>query len=299
MARSFEDIYQIAPESGVRRLTGFREAHPARSIDKDGRIWRVWDLGRGTRAMVFIPSGMGHGEVFFPYLTDLCINMRCIAVSLPECRTMEEYARRLHALLTEELGVEEVVLAASGIGGLVSQTYLRMYREEVIGQVLITCGAPCRQLPDEDCVRWINRKKMIMRYTLTPFDPMRAQMGYQTFDQMCPEDMQEGMQFWRAFISETYEYYVYKKQFIDLNCRALPDIYEKKPFSVGDMQGWTGRTLIMESEGDHYYKERERALLRELYPDAQVENIGPLGQFALMAREKENIAIIREFIKSF
>lgn len=299
MARSFEDIYQIAPESGVRRLTGFREAHPARSIDKDGRIWRVWDLGRGARAMVFIPSGMGHGEVFFPYLTDLCINMRCIAVSLPECRTMEEYARRLHALLTEELGVEEVVLAASGIGGLVSQTYLRMYREEVIGQVLITCGAPCRQLPDEDCVRWINRKKMIMRYTLTPFDPMRAQMGYQTFDQMCPEDMQEGMQFWRAFISETYEYYVYKKQFIDLNCRALPDIYEKKPFSVGDMQGWTGRTLIMESEGDHYYKERERALLRELYPDAQVENIGPLGQFALMAREKENIAIIREFIKSF
>ena len=85
---------------------------------------------------------------------------------------------------------------------------------------------------------------------------------------------------------------------MSLNCRALPDIYEKKPFRVGDMEGWMGKTLIMESEGDHYYKERERALLKGLYPGAQVENIGPLGQFALMAREKENIALIRTFLRS-
>ena len=115
---------------------------------------------------------------------------------------------------------------------------------------------------------------------------------------MCPEELQEGMQFWRAFISETYEHYVYKKQFVSLNCRALPDIYEKKPFYAGDMEGWTGKTLIMESEGDHYYKQRERELLRNLYPGARTEDIGPLGQFALMAREKENIALIRDFLRS-
>ena len=33
MARSFEDIYQIAPLPAVRRLTGFREAHPARTME--------------------------------------------------------------------------------------------------------------------------------------------------------------------------------------------------------------------------------------------------------------------------
>ena len=298
MARSFEDIYQIAPLPAVRRLTGFREAHPARTMEKNGLIWRVWDLGQGERALVFIPSGMGHGEVFFPYMQDLCVDMRCIAVSLPACRTMEEYARRLHALLTEELGVKQAILVACGIGGLISQTYLRLYRDEVPAQVLITCGAPCRELPDEDCQRWTVRRKLVLRYTIAPFEPMRQQMGYQTFDTMCPEELQEGMQFWRAFISETYEHYVYKKQFVLLNCRALPDIYEKKPFFAGDMAGWTGKTLIMESEGDHYYKERERALLKDLYPGAQVEDIGPLGQFALMAREKENIALIRDFLRS-
>ena len=53
----------------------------------------------------------------------------------------------------------------------------------------------------------------------------------------------------------------------------------------------------VESEGDQYYKEQERALLRGLYPGAQVEDVGPLGQFSLMAREKENIALIRAFVR--
>ena len=299
MARSFDDIYQIAPESAVRRLTGFRDAHPARTMEKEGMIWRVWDLGRESEtAMVFVPSGMGHGEIWFPYLQDLCVDMRCIAVSLPECKTMEDYARQLHDLLTEDLGVKRVVLVGTAIGGMITQTYLRMYREEVIAQVLICCGAPCKELPDADCARWLERKKLIPRYTIMPFDMMRGQMGYQTFDLMCPEEYQDGLQFWRAFISETYEVYVYKKQYINLNCRALPDIYAKKPFYQGDVQDWDGKTLIMESDGDTYYMEDERELLKKLYPDARVENIGPMGQFAVMAREKENIALLREFIRS-
>ena len=298
MARSFEDIYQIAPQSGVRRLLGFREAHPPRTMEKEGLIWRVWDLGQGETAMVFVPSGMGHGEVWFPYLQDLCVDMRCIAVSLPECKTMEAYARGLHKLLTEDLGVKKVVLVGTAIGGMITQTYLRMYRGEVEAQILITCGAPCKELPDADCKRWAERKKLIPRYTFMPFDLMRQQMGYQTFDVMCPEEYQDGMSFWRAFISETYEYYVYKKQYINLNCRALPDIYAKKPFYIGDMDGWQGKTLIMESEGDSYYKEGERELLKKLYPGARVEDIGFMGQFAIMAREKENISLMREFIRS-
>ena len=64
------------------------------------------------------------------------------------------------------------------------------------------------------------------------------------------------------------------------------------------MDGWQGKTLIMESEGDSYYKEGERELLKKLYPGARVEDIGFMGQFAIMAREKENISLMREFIRS-
>lgn len=297
MPRSFDDIYQIAPESAVRRLKGFRDAHPPRTMEKDGMIYRVWDLGQGDTAMVFVPSGMGHGEIWFPYLQDLCVDMRCIALSLPECKTMEAYAKQIHKLLTEDLGVKRVVLVGTAIGGMITQTYLRLYPDEVIAQVLICCGAPCEELPAQDCERWIVRKKLVPRYTFMPFDMMRQQMGYQTFDQMCPEEYQDGMQFWRAFISETYEHYVYKKQYINLNCRALPAIYAKKPFKMGDTAAWKGKTLIMESAGDTYYGQTERELLKKLYPGARVEDIGSMGQFAVLAREKENIALLRDFIR--
>ena len=52
------------------------------------------------------------------------------------------------------------------------------------------------------------------------------------------------------------------------------------------------------SSGDQYYGQRERELLKKLYPGAQVEEIGDMGQFALMARESEIIARLREFIGS-
>lgn len=298
MARSFDDIYQIAPLSGVRRLTAFREAHPSRTMEKEGMNYRVWDLGHGERAMVFIPSGMGHGEIWFPYLTDLCVDVRCIAFSLPECKSMQDFARQIHRLLTEDLGVKEVILVGTAIGGLITQTYLRAYPDEVIGQVLCTSGAPCRELPEAECVRWTSRRGMAMRYWLTPFEPMRQQMGYQTFHAMCPEELQDGMTFWRAFISETYEHYVYKKQYVHLNCIALPEIYRTRPFAQGDLKDWKGKTLILESSGDQYYPEHERALLRQLYPGAQVQDIGPLGQFALMANETQIIGYMRAFVRS-
>ena len=96
MARSFEEIYQIAPEPAVRRLLAFREKYPFRIIEKEGMIYHVWDTGNGygERAMVFLPSGMGHGEIWFPYLMDLGRDIRCIAFSLPECKHMQDFASR-------------------------------------------------------------------------------------------------------------------------------------------------------------------------------------------------------------
>ena len=240
---------------------------------------------------------MGHGEIWFPYLMDLGRDIRCIAFSLPECKHMQDFARQIHAIL-ENMGVKEIILVSTAIGGLIGQMFVRMYPLDTIGQVLCTCGAPCKELPDEDCLRWTARKGMALRYKLTPFEPMRQSMGYQTFHQMCPEELQDSMTFWRAFISETYEHSVYKKQYSTLNGVALPEIYAKKPFEIGDMDDWKGKTLILESSGDQYYGQRERELLKKLYPGAQVEEIGDMGQFALMARESEIIARLREFIGS-
>ena len=146
-ARSFEQIYQIAPESAVKRLLAFRENHPSRTMEKEGLIYRVWDVGAGDRAAVFLPSGMAHGEIWFPFLNTLGADMRCIALSLPECTTMEQCCRQIHSLLHDDLGVRQLVLVGQAIGGLLAQVYLRMYPDEVLGQILVLTGAPCKTFP--------------------------------------------------------------------------------------------------------------------------------------------------------
>ena len=297
MIRSFDDIYALAPESSTARLKGFRDAHPSRTISKEKMLYRLWDIGEGSTAMVFLPGGMGNGEMWFPYLNDLSLDMRCIAFSLPECKKMEDFARQIHRILTENLDVEKVLLVSNGIGGLIGQTYVRMYKDEVIGQILLTCGAPVKGLTSDITERWTSRTRLALRYKFSPFDAMRRQLGYQAFHNMCPEELQEGMAFWRSYISETYEVMVYKKQFINLNCVALPDIYKRLPFEIGDMKDWTGKTLILESEGDQYYGEKERGLLKQLYPDPEVVNIGRLGQFSVMANELELISLMRTFVR--
>ena len=50
MPRSFDDIYQIAPPAAVKRLTAFRETHPCRTYEKEGMLYRVWDLGQGEES---------------------------------------------------------------------------------------------------------------------------------------------------------------------------------------------------------------------------------------------------------
>ena len=81
MPRSFDDIYQIAPPAAVKRLTAFRETHPCRTYEKEGMLYRVWDLGQGEDAVLFLPSGMGNGEIYFPYLLEMSRRRRCITMS--------------------------------------------------------------------------------------------------------------------------------------------------------------------------------------------------------------------------
>ncbi|MDR2514785.1 MAG: alpha/beta hydrolase [Christensenellaceae bacterium] len=295
-ARTFETIYQIAPEAAVKRLQGFRERVPAQNIEIGKNIYPVWNIGEGERAAIFLPSGMGHGEVWFPYLTAIAPEIRVVAVSLAVNKTIEGYCRDLHALF-ERLGLKRVVLIAQAIGGLIAQSYARLYPTQVEGMALCMCGAPAKGLPEAIRQKWVERKKLAPRLFFAPFKVMRQRMAYQTFHGMCPPELEDMLSFWRAFIAETYEYAVYKRQYIALNCRAVPAIYAKLPYAPGDLAGWAGKTLLLEAESDQYYPEEEKALLRALYPDARRATLGKGGQLALLAEEREGCRILLGFLR--
>lgn len=295
--RAFDQLYSIAPEAAVQRLSGFRERVPMRNIDIGKNIYPVWDIGQGPRAAVFLPSGMGHGEIWFPYMMELSGQMRCVAISLAVNNRIEDYCKDIHELL-ERLGVKRVCLIAHAIGSLIAQTYVRMYPEQVESLVLCMAGAPAKGLSKDVAERWIRRREIGKKLRFNPFfNTMKPRLAYQTYESMCPPELEESLVFWRAFISETYQNFVYKKQYIALNCVAIPDIYERLPFDVGDLDNWQGKILLIDADGDHYYSDDEKAALRRLYPAARIEKLGSAGQFSLQADERRAIGIIRDFIK--
>ncbi len=295
MQRSFEEIYQIAPPSAVNRLKGFRDRVPARTYEVEKKLYQVWDMGQGERAALFLPSGMGYGEIWFPYLMELSAVTRVIAISYPAEKSFESYCRQVHGLLIQ-LGVKKVILVAHAIGGLLAQLYVRMYPDEVEGLALCMTGAPAQGLSEAGRERWTHRRKNYWSYKMAPFDSMRQRMGYQTYYNMCPPELEENLVFWRAFISETYEYHIYKQQFIWINCLAIPEIYEKLPLKKGDLADWPGRVLILKAEKDQYYSEEEKALLESLYPNAKVETLSAAGQMALLADERRAVQLLRAFL---
>ncbi len=292
--RSLDTIYQIAPPAAYKRLQGFREAVPPRTYDVGKDMYRVWEIGSGSRAALFLPSGMGHGEIWFPYLTELSSSIRVIAISYPAKKTFEAYCQQIHELL-RRLEVEKVILVGHAIGGLLAQTYVRLYPDEVEGMVLCMTGAPAKGLNTEDRNKWYERRKMFKNYLLSPFDPLRARMAYRTYYNMCTPELEEELLFWRAFIAETYEYHIFKKQHMYLNLRAVPDLYRRLPFDQEDLKDWPGRVMILQAEKDQYYSENEKQRLRDLYPNAQVEELVAAGQMALLADERHAIGLMRDF----
>jgi len=292
--------YTGSDPGSVRRLQGFRKVCPPRSLGVDKYVYRFWDLAHeenknDSSAVVFLPGAMAHGEAWFSHMLHLMDKTRCIAFSYPDVPRMELIARHLGELL-QKLGVTRATLVGHSIGGIIAQYMVRQNPELVQSLVLCTSGAPSVQLPAETRKVWTGRAAMIPRLTLLPFSIIREQLAIQNFEDTCPDRYQKNMQFYRAYIEETYLTYAYKRQYLALGCRAMPAAYKKPVFAPGDLSGWNGKIVIAESEDDQMYSQEERAALRDLYPDAEIFDFGDAGQFGVYIHQERLCDKIAELL---
>ncbi|MDQ2808338.1 MAG: hypothetical protein M3Z04_15705, partial [Chloroflexota bacterium] len=66
--------------------------------------------------------------------------------------------------------------------------------------------------------------------------------------------------------------------------------------AAGDLAGWPGRVLILESAADPVVSRAGRAALRACYPQAQVRTFAGSGHAGSLARRGEYIAAIAAFL---
>ena len=300
MARSFEVIYSYAPKAAVSRLETFRARFPYRNMEHHGQIYRVWDVcdaRNSSFAAVYLPSGLGTGEIWFPYMLYNRMDVRSIALSLAADEDPLVLVRAWGELL-KEMGVQKCVLIGQSIGGLLAQIMAKEFPEMVLGLCLPTCGCPSETLSQEVRDTWQLRRKLKRRMSWRSFTTRdRLKMASEMFNAMCPEDYQESQAFWSAFIEETFDEYVYKDQYVAVNTQMVPNIYSNiflKPSDFSDEL----KVLILPSQGDRTFGEKERGELIKMFPQAQVSDIGRFGAFAMQIDEDRLTEIICGFINS-
>lgn len=300
MARDFDQIYAEAPGAAVGRLTAFRERYPGRYGEARGRLYRVWDVcdGPSDEVYVFFPSGIGAGEIWFPYMLELRRRARCIAVSYAEDATAAEYCDAM-AIVLEELGVgpeQPITVFGMSVGGLVAQVFAQRERHRVKGLVLAFTGTSAVGLDEAQRQKWLLRRKLRWRMKFQNYGPMdKLGMASDMFKAVCPEPFRERQAFWSAYFEDSFDQYVYKAQHLAINTQLIPDIYDSHRFTQDDFDPEM-RVLVLESPGDKTYTEQERGVLGRVFPQAQVREIGPNGQFSMQIDEGLCLEAIEAFL---
>ena len=297
MARSFEQIYANAPKAAVGRLVAFRNRYTPHYEEHHGKLYRVWDIdeaGADAKTIVFLPSAMGHGEIWFPFMLELRSKYRVIAISFADDESPDEFAGALLEILTN-IGVDKMMIVANSVGGLIAEIMAHKAPERILGLALMMTGAPAADLDAASRQKWELRRKLKTRFRFQAYSPsQKLGMANNVFDSICPKEHRENSAFWLGYIEETFAEYVYKAQHIAINTALVPNIYAGYNFTQGDFSS-DMPVLIMESAGDKLYTLEERECLKRLFPNAQVVDIGGAGQFSLQLYEGPVNELLSEF----
>ena len=102
-------------------------------------------------------------------------------------------------------------------------------------------------------------------------------------------------EFWRAYLDEAIASGLLKEVFIHQN-KSLLDLARQPGFTSDDLKAWPGRILIIESDDDPAITARDRASLRNTYPNSQVHTFRDAGHASSILKRAEVVSIIRSFI---
>jgi pimeloyl-ACP methyl ester carboxylesterase len=104
-------------------------------------------------------------------------------------------------------------------------------------------------------------------------------------------------EFWHAYLNEAVASGLMKKVVIHQN-KCLLELAHQPQFTSDDLKGWQGKVLIIDSDNDPAIPARDRALLRSIYPKAQVQTFPDAGHASSILKREEVLSIIRSFLSS-
>ncbi len=286
-----------AKSADAGRLQTFRLKVRPSYEERGGKLYHLWDTDEGltqrraSGCCVFLPGGMGHGEIWFPFILPQMEERRCLAFSIPHCQSFEEYADAVASILKER-GVQTATIVGQSVGGLAAQVFARRHKDMTLGLALCMTGAPAADLPAGERRRWTDRRLLRLRLSVLPFGAAKRSMGREAYVRNCPDAYYDRLLFWKAYLEESYEHAVYKQQHVAINAVMLPRLYAGSRWAAGELGIADERVLVLYSEADKTFRESDQAALSALYPGAARVNLGDAGQLSMHAHEDAAVQLV-------
>jgi len=256
----------------------------SRSLDISGKTWRYQIGGTPRSGTLFLLTG-GLGEGMVPDSTEfLGEEYRLIAATYPPLRTMADLENGIVAILDAE-GIERAGFFGASMGGTLAQCLVRSHPERVEFLILANTSPP---------VKWgavIHRLirgflgllpgsliRKLMRFGARKMAAKSAEAG-EKMDQMMEASLANvGKAELLALFSYTHDY------------------LSNYSFTPGDLEGWDGRILLLQSDKDAGVPKSQAIRMREIYPQATLHVFEGGGHAPSLNCPEEFHRVMSEFL---
>jgi len=287
---TFDEIYKRVPAEQVARLKAFRLAHPYKQLTTGDVEWEYIACGRGEETLLLLPGALSAGESTFPLIAAFENEYRIIAPSYTLSLTMRGLCEGIARILEAE-AVNQVHVFGGSYGGLVAQYFVRRHparvRSLVLAHAFILTHKYAKPL-------WL-AGKLFPALPPSLFVPLlKLRLDKMLLSTLRARNHPEA-EFWRAYLNETIASDQLKKVFTHQN-ECLLDLTRQPAFTRDDLKQWPGKILIIESNDDPAISRRDRALLKQTYPQAEVHTFEDAGHASSILRREEVVSIIKAFL---
>lgn len=288
-ARKFGDIYRNAPRELTEQLIRYRAAHPHKHLTAGGLEWDYVTGGNGTETVVICVGGARTSDPAFRLISALESEYRVIAPTYPCAGSMDQLVEGLAGVLAAE-GVRQAHVWGTSFGGMFVQCFVRKHPQAVVSMIVGDTFVPHKAFANKERAQ----ARLVRFLPLRPLIPWVRGSMRKVITSDIPEESERS--FWTAFIEEwlTTEY---RKDWLLAARRCSIDFCENYAFRPSDLDGWTGRILVIDSDTDRSVGEKQFAALKAMYPGAQSHTFHNAGHVPVITCEKEYLSLVRGFLK--
>lgn len=231
--------------------------------------WKYLIAGHSARPLVLLPGEELFAEYWFRLISAMQSTQQILAITLPALNSIASCSDGLSDLL-DSLGIHQVDLLGSALGGCIAQEFVRRYPARVRRLVLANSYEPgCRTPRLSRLYQQVN--------PLLPLASLRV-MKKQHLLRLVTGTGRESP-FWRGLSGLLYERYLShaSKDLLLAPVRSLADFSHYRHYGSRDLVDWPGRVMIIESIQNPSASARCQARLRMLYPQASVTTLSNSG----------------------